>query len=735
MEEFKMRFKRASAALLAAALAVPAMSITAFAEEDAAMKKALTYVKQRIDIPGQCSEFNYSTRSENNGKRYTFTWTLPDDTDYTELESGTVTNLRVDITGSVIKNVNINRFDNSNWKTSFGKLSEKELIAAAKKITEEINPTIKGSTVIDEDKVSLNLYGDYAYVAFHREVNGIPVTGQNGSVALNKNTGELISYSFNWTNGASFTKSTKAISEEAAQEAYKSLFGSQLNYTVTYDWEKKEFVPHLLYTQTSNGQINAFTGKLSTFEDYDVYENGMTVEEAAMDDADMGDNAFATKAAGAREVTFSDAEIKKLEDESKLISAKAAIEALSKYDFLFVPAASEVSWENCSYDQRNGYYVRNVNYTAKAKDFIDLSDDSGKVIPLEDYDPDYDVVSGSFRINAETGELLSYYCYISDTSKDISDKAAKAVADKAAKTLLGDTYSKFGTMNETNRSTRYLKYDPETGKGIGTPITTTVYYQANREEYGINCQNEYYNITVASSGYVTNFSKNYYADVKYPDPKDRISADEAYEVFFRDAANLSLRYHLAYRTEDKKVVSALVYAADKSMSVDALSGKAVNYDGSEIIDSNAGGYTDIENSKYKKYAETLAKYGITLMDESGRLNESEAITAGDLIDLMNNTGMGYVDISATSFKKTTKLNRQNAAVLAVTGKYGKEVAELTSAFRAKFSDVSEKSIYLGYVAIADAAGWITGSGDKFSPKTSFTRGEALKMVYTYLSNS
>ncbi len=732
-----MRFKRASAALLAAALAVPAMSITAYAEEDAAMKKALTYVKQRIDIPAQCSEFSYSTRSENNSKRYVFTWRLPDDTDYSVLENGTVSNVRAEITGSVVKSVSINRYDNgSTWKTSFGKLSEKELISKAKALIAEINPSIYKSTVIDEDSVGLNLYGNYAFVPFHREVNGIPVTGQTGSIALDKNTGDLISYSYNWTNGATFTRATKAIDKDAAEEAYKSLFGSELNYTASYDWEKKEYVPHLLYTQSSAGQINAFTGQLSTFEDYDVYDNGIAVEEAEVA-MDMADDAV--RASGANKaVTFTPNEIKKLEDESKLISAKAAIEALSKYDFLLVPATSEVSWENCSYDERNGYYVRNVNFTAKAKDFIDLSEEPAKILPIEDdvYE-NYDdtAISGNFRINAETGELLSYYCYINEKENDLSDKVGKDTATKAAKTLLGDTYGKFGAMEERSRSTYYTEYDPKTGKGIGTPRTTAILYTANREEYGIKCANESYNITVSGSGYVTEFSKTYHANLTYPDPKNKISADEAYEVFFKDAANLSLRYRLAYRTDDKKVVSALVYAADKAMYVDALSGKACYADGSEITEKGEGGYTDLENSKYKTYAEKLAKYGVVLMDESGRLNEDEAITAGDLIDLMSNTGMGYVDINTTKLKADTKLTRQNAAVLAVTGKYGKEVAELTSAFNAKFSDVSAKSVYLGYVVLADASGWITGTDGKFNPKDTFTRGEALKMVCTYLENA
>lgn len=736
-----MKFKRASAALLAAALAVPAMSITAFAEEDAAMKKALTYVKQRIDIPSQCSEFNYSTRTENNGKRYSFTWTLPDDTDYENFPKGstgsdTISYIRVEIMGNVIKRININHYDNGNWEPSFAKMTNEELLEAAKKLVTELNPKIDANTVVDEDSLNISLYGDYAYVNFHREVLGIPVTGQTGTIGINKNTGELLSYSYNWTNSATFNKPDKAISLDAAKEAYKSLFGSEINYTLYYDWEKKEYVPHLVYSQTDNGQINAFTGKLSDFSDYDTYENGVT-----MDDADMAveEAAMDTKAYGAA-VTFTPNEIKKLEDESKLITAEDALKAIAKYDFFFVPETSEISWENCSYDDRNGYYVRNVSFVAKSKSYIDLSG-SGKEVPIPYYEDDDTEdeedygVSGSFRINAETGELLSFNCYTNETDKSLSDSTAKKTVTEAAKKLLGDGYSVFGELNEINKSSRYLEYDPKTGLGKGSPITTSITYRMNRQAYGINCQNEYASFTIGNNGYISNFAKVYHPEISYPDPAKKVSADQAYEEFFK-VSGLGLKYRVAYRTEDKKVVSALVYAADRTMFVDALTGKMVNYDYTEYKPGDKQEYTDLENSKYRTYAEKLASYGIFLIDENGKLSENESITASDFVNLTSNVGMGYVDLSTTKVKADAKLTRQTAAMLAVTGKYGKDIAELTSIFKAKFSDVPETSKYIGYIAIADASGWIKGgSNGNYQPTAAFTRGEALKMVYNYLARA
>ena len=71
-----MRFKKTMSAVLAAALAVSTASICSFAEEDKEMKEEMTYVKQRLDIPEELSDFNYSTGTQYNKNRYNFSWLI-----------------------------------------------------------------------------------------------------------------------------------------------------------------------------------------------------------------------------------------------------------------------------------------------------------------------------------------------------------------------------------------------------------------------------------------------------------------------------------------------------------------------------------------------------------------------------------------------------------------------------------------------------------------------------------
>jgi hypothetical protein len=723
-----MRFKRLGAGVLAAALSATSMGIYAYAEEDAAMKQALTYVKQRLDIPEELSDFSYRTSTEQTNTRYNFTWKNKDKL---------AESISVSIVGRVIKSVYINHeYSEDEWKSSFAKLSDDKLVAAAKKYIAQINPTISSKLEISDD-ISISLWGSAATLSFTRVENGVPVTGQSGYVNINKNTGELIGYYLNWTNGATFSDKKDAISVKDAQKSYKKLFPLEKVYTLEYDWEKDEYVPHLIYRQTEFGQINAFTGELSTFEDYRSYEGEIgdddcdddIATEAAMNDANPG------AGGDTKTVTFSEDEIAKLEIENSLIKAEKELEDLRKLGVFYIPKQSEVDSQSCRYDEKKDTYIRDVSFKGDTDRYIDLS--GGVIVPLESVKKQSDTYRfyGYFSYDAQTGELLSFSCSAPDVGQNLNTASITKKADEVLKTLLGDDRDKFGALNNTYTGKTYMKYDPDTGKAIGEPRITHMNFDAKRVEYGITCISENVSLNFGNNGYITGYYLNYNKDVTYPKPDKIISKSKAYSQFFKQV-ELGLRYRCAYDSEAKKVVSALVYAADNNLYIDAFTGKLTNYNGSEIYTAKKEGeYTDLENSKYRTVAEKLRKYGITLMDNKGRLNEDETINAYDFANVMSSAGINVnaKETDSDIIKEDTKITRQLAAYLLVCGKYGSQVADMTSIFKSKFTDVTDKNKYLGYIMIADESGLLKGSGDKFSPKAALTRGAALKVIYDYLS--
>ncbi len=738
-----MKFRRITSAALAAAIFATGTSITAFAEQDAEMTKALTYVKQRVTIPEELTEFTHSTRLVNNKTRYEFTWKTPNDYE------GSPANLTITITGKVITSYEYynNEMDEpdvevdedgiaiSTNKHSFAKLTKAQLIAKAKAAIKKLNPTVYQNIAIDEDNFSIALGNNEAWVTLRRTYNGIPVNGQTGWLAINKNTGELITYYMDWVIGAGFADKEKAVPVEKAEQGFQENFPVMLVYNATYDWQTKTYTPYLMYRQVRFGQIDALTGELSTFQNsyYDYGNSSDDEDDAVEEDCDEADENPAT-GAGDNKVTFTDKEKEQLEKEGKLIKAEDALAALKKGGIFHVPEGSEISSSSCFYNEKLGFYVRRASFNTKKYSEAGSFDipvyTSDEEIAVEDYDA-Y-VYYGNFTINAETGRVLSFYCSDVDNGKSLSQTKTTTAVKKWLKKLLGDDAEKF-EIDSVDLNQFYKSYDPKTGKGIGNPLNRSIHYTIPRTIDGIKSLVEGIRLTVGNSGKITNYSLTDYG-IKYPKADNIISESEAYDKFF-EQVDYDLQYRCAYNATTKKVTTAMVYDASSRLYIDAFTGKLTHSDGSPIIITESkSAYTDIEGSKYKKYAEKLAEYGIYIGDENGKLNENKAITYETFRDLLSYAGI-YCPYDS-GIKGTTAVTRQLAAKMMTAGIVGNDrVMSIKGIFKSPFKDVSENSAYVGYIAVAKVAGLMDCimSKSTFSPKAKLSRGTALRIIYDYLS--
>ena len=137
----------------------------------------------------------------------------------------------------------------------------------------------------------------------------------------------------------------------------------------------------------------------------------------------------------------------------------------------------------------------------------------------------------------------------------------------------------------------------------------------------------------------------------------------------------------------------------------------------------------IQGTLLPKVARKLEAYGIVLRDEKGRLNADEAVTRNEFSSLMSNIGSWYYNKTGGD----KPLTRQFAAKILTNRIISEECAELEGVFKSPFSDVKEDSKYVGYIAVANALGYMKGKNGKFNPGAKITRGEALVMLYNRLA--
>ncbi len=710
-----MKFKKSLSMGLAAALMFSGTAITAYADEaaEAAMKQALTYVKQRIIIPEDLTTFDYYKSTSYGKDSYSFTWSTDENYDGYRC-------LNVEVRGKVIigyEEYGWSNSDESENEYSFGKLSQEEILVKAEEWVKKLNPTVYKNIEVVKDSLSVSVYSERAYVTIRRVSDGIPIKGQDGYIVINKNTGELTSYGLNWIIGAGFPDYDDTISKSEAQKSFSEKIPLELVYTTTYDWEKDEYIPHLLYRQTNFSDIDALSGELTTFEGsyfnyYSDFGEDDTAAEADIDDANPG--------AGGDGVSFSEAELEKMQLEGTLMTPEEALKYLIDTDMFQLGENPAVSYSYTYRDGKDGDYMMSLTISSKDTVYYITEDkDTG-----EDVQKERNVTTTAYAsINAQTGELLSFNSSGSlPTETKITAANAQRILNKYAEKLAGDKVKEF-KLDDVSLSYSKLNKDGTPAEGA---YVVTARVSSPRYIYDIPTMSEDMSLKINREGKITSYNINYLG-LEYPKPENILSEDEVFEKYFEQ-----IEYELEHRLAVKEdiVYTAIVYEADYDLNIDAFSGKLTNSEGYEIVRTSKGGYTDLKDSKYKEIAEKLAAYDITLMDENGRLNANEYITRAEFSSLMSNVGSWYYN--RTGGEKV--LTRQFAAKILTNRLIDEKCAELTGIFNCPFSDVKKSNKYIAYITLANALGYMTGDENgSFNPSQKVTRGEALLMVYERLA--
>ena len=683
---------------------------------NAAVKSKLAAVKSCIDIPEEFSEFTYRVNTRGAADIYSFNWATKSDSDI----SGSID---CSVCGSVITSYNLYRSDYKRWTDSakLAEMTESELYAAAVKAIKRLNPTVADSIKVDKS-VRMSVHGNTASFNLTRTANKLPVANDTGSVTLDKNTGELISFNISWHPNAAFADAGKAISENKAWNSYEKMIAVKPQYEVFYNSESKSMESRLVYVQTDYGDINAFTGNKSNFQE-DAYFGDDTNESAA----DMAESA-----AGAENGNkFTEEELRELNVELPYGTEKAVVDLIKGNKYL---TWSDGMTMERSYLTKGKYYGNADRYMFTASFSNETVEDywADEPTPISESDASYteSFVSSyeymRITVDAQTGEVLNYSYDTNVPAADSYDMSkADALAKDIAKTLAPthideypDYSSNISSVNFDGRTNYY-------GSG----------HSFNREVNGITVSGNIININLDPQMRLTDYRISY-SDMTFANPKNMLSAKQAFEKF---KAKNELTLCNKARMGEKKTATVLVYSAENSMYCDAFTGEPV-YDwwyGSN--GSKKNDLSGIKDKKLLKMAEELDNNGVVISAE--KFSESNAVK---LEDFAGFTNLIYRYITSFSEESITlpsgikiedggdytgkTVTRGDAMVLYTAAVCGNKAAELKGIYRSPFTDVKDTDKYVGYYSIAYALG--AADGKTLNASAAYTYADMIKLMYS-----
>lgn len=720
------------AAMIAGTTCIP-MTISAYkstsSTSDASqveMKQALTIVKQRIDIPKEVSEFDYSTGESYGTRAFTFTWTTPD-------SASQYRRIRVSVTGGIITSYSDSK-NNSKYSNNptLAKLTDEQILSKAKGYIKQLNPSIADSIKLEVG--SLGLFNNTATVRFNRYENGVLVSGNSGSVTIDKNTGALCNFSASWWENADFADPKTAKSEKEIQEAYKKLCNLTPYYKIYTEYKYNEKTRKgewtkkvaLVYDSDMHSEIDAFTGKKSTIWEDMNKADGTRYYGNYYDDAVAEDCVEEEVSAEAGSVEFTPEELKKIQQDENLIKTDEAFKLLKKDKFV----ALTDDYELKSYD----VYYETDEKTKEETFFLSMRYSVKKDLRVN-Y-KGYENVN--VRINGETGEVISFSKYGNNVVLPKLDVTkANTIANEVAKTYSKDIFSGYKADSGNTAPVQSWK------SGNETYYEDTRSFTFNRYVNGIQVWGDSISVSVDSNGVVTNYSVNHTEDVVFPNA-DILSESEAFDKLYTQQD--FDYYYDGWIAPNGKVKTYLIYKMD-NFYLDARTGKVCNWNGTEkntYISARDVKYSDINNIKQKEAILALQKYGIVLTNDS-KFKPNELITEADFMSLMSSVLGGYVAIEVEDVEEEVADNKKpdpkkkdkdettmrEAAVMFGKIYLPEDIAKM-KIFKSPFSDVKDSDAEAGYLAVAYEKGFVSGTNGKLGGSNTITRAEAVQIMYDYL---
>lgn len=698
-------------------------------ETQEALEKVILIVKERISIPKECTEFNYDYNTYNYGNaEWNLRWNDKKQTRYVSINcdsKGNITDYRDD--------------NYENKEKLQLKYLKSELEPTALEYLNKIYPDLKGHFQLVSSGYN-GTYNNSYYYTYERVENKIAMPDNTVTISISVADKSLKSIQSNIIFDVDIPDAKKEISKEKAIDLLKKKLTMSLGYYNKVETLKdgsEQLKAYLAYTPNlSYVAVDAKTGEIYTERSEWKYTHS---REDAKTDSTM-----ATADTNGKGLTQE--EISKIDEISGLISKEEAIAKITKNKYLLLDNSAkaitatltqQTTYLSAKEEKKTDYYW-NINFQDPRK-------------------PDYENndlyrANANARIDAKTGEIISYYASTksdNEISSDLSkykslytDKKCKQIFETFVSTVNKDRFKETKLVDSYNDYV--VAYNDKTQIIGGLGYRYSRFNQDVEYNYNYICGD-----VDKVTGKVYSYSYNWDENVVFESKEGVISADEAYEAFMKlDGFDVVYEYNTIntynmdyegqpeyYYTEDAYSVDyevRLVYSIEgiNPKIISPFTKKQLDYSGEEYNESkeNITEYTDINNSPYQRSIQLLTDIGLGYT--SSRFNPTGHISTKDLITFSQAAGIYFEENSKKEVFDQYYVNRQIIAKYLCYILKIEDIASLPGIFTSGYADeASIQKEYIGYVAITKGLSLLTGDSEgKFNPQQKITRGEAADLL-------
>ncbi len=698
-----------------------------------ALEAAIKTVKAKISVPADYSEFNYDFRDSGmySDAFWTMTWSTKDGNSH--------------IVISCDSDYHITSFSHYNYsktETGVSKYLKKELKKTADDFISKVAPETNGKLEYVDANFESVYSGNYVY-QYQRMEKGVPFPDNSVQVSVNSITGEVTSFNASWLYSAKIPAATAKVSKEEAAKQIKENMKMKLvyrsNYYSLYDTGAGTQKAYLVYEPTQSYiSVDAGTGKVyltrTEWMDTGAMNTALAKE---MEAGSAQDSVSASNQLTQEEIT-------RIEELGNVISKEKAIKAVTGNSALYLDknltahsatlnkradgkGKTSYVWSITLSDPREIDYAKDTSYY-RAYAYATVDAVNGKIL------------SFSSSVKSYYDEVKKQWntvkiAYNKEKAREILEKFLKAQAkDRFSKSVLSDTNDDYVV---------YYKNDQ--------PVFGGYSYLYNRTNEGIEYpNNRIYGSVDGVTGKIYSFGSYWDENVVFESPKGAMSADKAMESYL-SKEGYGLKYEInqitkynsskdakanpdAYATVEYEV--RLVYRPDINPSrISPFTGEQMDSRGEVYKEVKPYTYQDITDEK--RYRSILLLADMNIGFEGEKFLPEQAITVGELNELMNKIGYGYyfAESEAAAQKDTRLVTREEMAQTFISKLGLDKLAQLQGIYKTGFADeASINTKYLGAVALAKGLGLIDAdSNQNFNPKSNITRYDAVELLLNYIA--